>query len=97
MNDIIVNDGNIRIKDSWKVWKADIPGIIDGIRKDYPDNGVVKTRWRYSLIMEWVAHNFLYKIDYKRERTADVDLNVMPWYEQLLYCVCGTLVYPFTV
>lgn len=96
MGKIIVSDDNIHIQESYKTSKKEIPSSVDGLIAQYPDCAVIKTRWRYSLIMEWVAHNFLYQINYKRDRTADVDLNTMPWYMQLLYCVCGTAVWLFT-
>ena len=69
------------------------------LKKIKADNWDVATtvfkRSFFSLKMEWIAHNFLYNIHYKREQTASVDLDNPCDHPEWLYCVCGILVWIF--
>lgn len=49
----------------------------------------------FSLKMEWICHNFLYGIGYKRNQTKDVDLDNPPDRPEWQYIVCGLLVWIF--
>lgn len=72
----IISKNNITIKDSWLVKDvADMKAIIEIIKKRASRRGITFQRTEDSWIREWKAHNLLYNINYKRDRTADVDLN----------------------
>lgn len=67
---------NVHIKDSYIIKD-------DALKKKFLDLIIMKGKllgFEYkrtfnSWLREWKAHNTLYNWDYKRERTADVDLN----------------------
>ena len=51
------------------------------------------TRTFESELREWKAHNFLYKIGYKRERTGSVDINQNePLWRKIIYAVLSLFV-----
>lgn len=91
---------NLHIEDSYKVSKRDFIWALSAIKyakKDglYPNMySNVWKRTAFSLEAEWVCHNFLYSIGYKREQTKDVDLNY-PCKIEWLYKVLGCLVWVF--
>lgn len=69
---------NIHIENSFKKSKKEIRSIICDISNLAPFHALQVAgfdRSNRSMIREWCAHNFLYKHNYKRERTKDVDLN----------------------
>ena len=85
-----VYDSNIHIRDSYKIKnKSKMLDILYAIKHRYPE---CKTflRTDKSLLREWRAHNRLYCIGYKRNHTADVDLNYpLKWYMELAYRILG--------
>lgn len=69
-----INSANIHINNSYLIDKPkDIVNIISYL-KDICKNDVLSKRSVNSLKREWIAHNNLYKLGYKRSRTQDVDL-----------------------
>lgn len=71
---------NLHIPDSYKVCRFKMRSILKQIReknRKRPKNlqSLVFDRSMFSLKMEWIAHNALYFIGYKRDHTKDVDLD----------------------
>ena len=61
--------------------------ILKSIKEKHPECKVF-TRSINSLVSEWKAHNRLYKLGYKKERTKDVDLDLNEtWFRKLLYWI----------
>lgn len=92
--DYTLTDNNLHIEDSYKIGKRAMGVILTHIKNTAETPSKVWNRSMFSLRMEWAVHNFLYSIGYKRERTADVDLdypNKIEW----LYCILGCLVWIF--
>lgn len=91
----IITENNLHIVDSYKVSKREMRiklGVIFLDSRSAKSN--IWQRSPFGLYMEWVCHNFLYSIGYKRERTKDVDLNTdckIEW----LYKILGILVWIF--
>ena len=71
-------DYNTSIIDSYRFKKIrDMKGIITQVRMINLDNdSAIRKRHRFSMINEWRAHNLLYALHIKRERTKSVDLNI---------------------
>lgn len=89
--DIKVTENNIHIKDSYKISKKYFESILKEIKKNYPNCNVWERSF-CSLKQEWSAHNFLYLLNYKRERVKDVDLNVpIKWYVKIRYFIVGII------
>lgn len=89
---------NLHIPNSYKVHKWDMRKELKEIAADANESDVhtdVFKRSFFSLKMEWIAHNFLYKIGYKRDQTRDVDLDNPCDHPEWLYIVCGILVWIF--
>jgi hypothetical protein len=67
-----VSKNNIHIVDSYKINKSkDILAICKVLKAKYPQFKRNYTSWH----REWCAHNFLYNLNIKTNRTKDVDLN----------------------
>lgn len=65
--------GNCHIVDSYKITKkGDMRVFISENLNEEP----FTERSVESYVREWRAHNLLYELDFCRERTKDVDLNV---------------------
>ena len=70
------NKQNIHIEDSYRVKsKRDMQRILSIVEYASYNRGIFYARSQSSWIREWKAHNFLYKINYKREQVKNVDLN----------------------
>lgn len=69
--------------------------ILNILRGSYKDNAVLLNRSNCSLKYEWITHNFLYKIGYKRERTKDCDLDFPCDKCEWIYIAIGFLVQMF--
>ena len=90
-----ITDNNLHIYDSYAISKWEFRKHLLNIWGKHIACPVFK-RSIFSLSMEWAAHNFCYAIGYKRERTADVDLNYpQKWYARIGYAVVGVLVWCF--
>lgn len=87
----------VTIFDSYKVRKCNMSNELKAIEAETkPGDTIVFNRSKFSLKMEWICHNFLYGIHYKREQTKDVDLDYPCDHPEWMYCICGILVWPFT-
>lgn len=68
---------NIHIDNSYTIrnvstMKYILRYIMENIPSDYP----VKQMKMTPMILEWSAHNLLYRLNYQPERTKSVDLNI---------------------
>jgi len=71
--------------------EAEFYGALDEIQKLYPSHVAFK-RSRKSMILEWRAHNLLYRLGIKKSKTADVDLEYpQPWYMKVIYWILGRI------
>ena len=76
---------SIHIQDSYKIVR---PSEIYSISKrivEETDVMSIKRRGAASVSIEWMAHNALYYIGYKREQTASVDIDDEPLWRRFLY------------
>jgi hypothetical protein len=97
--EIEVYQYDIHIKDSHIV---DIPfvmrDILEVLKKELKRSGITTEtpldhRSMRSMINEWIAHNNLYTLNYKKEQTGSVDLNhPQPWYMPILYWLFSRIV-----
>ena len=83
------------IFDSYKVRKWNMRKVLKWIREVNTKETMVFDRSIFSLKMEWICHNFLYKLGIERERTKDVDLDNPCDRPEWQYIVCGLLVWIF--
>lgn len=85
-----VSANNVHIKESYKVTsKAEMKEILYAVQHNHPECKTFNRSYN-SLIAEWRAHNRLYRLGYKRQRTGDVDLNYpLKWYVELAYRILG--------
>lgn len=83
----IIDINNIHIENSYKITKRkEMKKILLTIQSKHPNCKVFSKRSMNSLIFEWVAHNRLYKIGYRRDKTKDVDLDIEEtWCRKLIY------------
>lgn len=93
--DYKVTYNNVHITDSYKVRKSKMRKVLKDIKAKHERETIVFQRSMFSLKMEWIAHNFLYNVGYKRERTKDVDLDKPSDYPEWLYIICGLLTWLF--
>ena len=85
---------NLHIFDSYKVRKTMMAKELREIRNaTVPGETVVFERSIFSLKMEWICHNFLYRVGYARERTRDVDLDNPCDHPEWLYILCGLIIW----
>lgn len=87
---------NTCIYDSYKVKDIDsMQDLLYAVRGEVSDKkAAIYKRGIWSMIHEWRAHNLLYSLGIKRDRTKDVDLNVnQPWYIKVAYSVLS-IFYP---
>lgn len=67
---------NTSIIDSHKIKSVnDMMDILDKIRKSSKEFYAIHHRGIIGMINEWRAHNLLYNLHIKRDRTGTVDLN----------------------
>lgn len=85
----------VKIYDAYKVRKWNMCEVLRRIERDPDTQTLVFFRSRFSLKMEWICHNFLYRIGYKRPQTKDADLDYPADHPEWLYCICGLLVWIF--
>ena len=84
-------ENRIKLIDSYMMSKNEFIAALDEIRKLYPSHVAFK-RSRRSMILEWEAHNFLYWLGIKKDKTADVDLEYpQTWLKRLGYGFLGVL------
>lgn len=92
---ITIAFNNIHIEDSCNLTKKELRYIIGYLQEHYPDIPVIRHRSRYSLLTEAATHNALYALGIQRERTKDCDLDYPCDKPAWLYCIIGTLIWPF--
>lgn len=83
--DIKVSKNNINIKNSYKINNRLVMRMIldvlkNEVKEEHLESPFDKRSVR-GMVREWVAHNNLYKLGYKKDRTCNIDLN----YPQKLY------------
>ena len=84
-------DNRIKILDSYMMSEAEFYGALDEIQKLYPDHIAFK-RTRRSMYLEWRAHNFLFWMVIRKDKTADVDLEYpQSWFKKIAYGILGIL------
>lgn len=84
-------ENRIKILESWMMSKEEFLNVLDEIQKLYPDHVAFK-RTRRSMYLEWMAHNFLFRMGIRKDKTADVDLEYpQGWFKKLEYGILGIL------
>lgn len=88
--DITVSKGNIHIENSYKANRDIMEYILHELQEDtewYSIDSPFKYRSIKSMIREWITHNNLYKLGYKRKQTGSVDINYpyLKWYAPVVY------------
>lgn len=87
---IKVYKNNINIKNSYKInnrllMKMILDVLKDEIKEEYLESPFDKRSIK-GMVREWVAHNNLYKLGYKKDRMCNVDLNYpQKWYVPIVY------------
>lgn len=89
MYNIQVTKDNVHIENSVLYSKIYFRTILERIKKEHPGCVVFARRSVFSLEMEWTTHNFLYVLGLWRDRTKDVDLNMLNMFVRWLYCLLG--------
>ena len=97
--EITVTTNNIHIKDSYTVTKrTEIRNVLNTLEEYLKESNITMDnpfnhRSINSMVNEWIAHNNLYILNYKREQTGSVDLNhPQPWYMPILYWLFSRIV-----
>jgi len=87
---------NLHIVQGYKIHKWNMRKELKAVKeKARPGETIVFRRSMFSLKMEWIAHNFFYNIGYKREQTADPDLDNPCDRPEWQYIVVGLLTWIF--
>lgn len=82
--------GNVHIPNSYRYNRKEVVEFLDDAKPKHPSCLPLQKRSRRSLLREWAAHKAAYLLDFKRERTASVDLNYpQRWWVKVIYFVCG--------
>ena len=85
-----VSENNIKLVNSYLVSKVFFDGILSQLKYEFPEHAIWSRSFN-SLRREWASHNLAYSLGFKRDRTADCDLNVgQKWYIRLAYDIIGT-------
>ena len=87
---IDVSSNNIHIVDSYTIKKRKtMRHVLGDLKESLELKHIVSPfdeRSIKSMVNEWVTHNNLFWLGYKRERTGSVDLNCpQKWYMPILY------------
>lgn len=88
-----------RIPNSYRIKSIqDMEDIINRSREEvnkspaYSHTFAINKRTTAGMIIEWRAHNMLYELHIKRNRTRTVDLDINePWYRKVGYLILSTL------
>lgn len=98
MIDIKITEDNIQLKNSYTIKKSWMMSLLlDDLKmKSEGTSKVFDERSKFSLISEWRAHNLLYSLHYKRERTKDVDLDINETkLRKICYVILGSIYFLF--
>lgn len=72
-----LTEDNTSIIDSYRVKSiSDMIDVLKEIRKTCDESYAIHKRSIFSMVNEWRAHNLLYSLHIKRDRTGSVDLNI---------------------
>lgn len=84
-----VTRNNVHIQASHEVSKDYFGAVLVMLAEQHPDCEVWNRSGR-SLILEWAAHNYLYRLHIARSRTKNADLNYpQKLWEKILYPIVG--------
>lgn len=90
--DIKVSKNNINIKDSYKINNRLLMRMILDVLKDEISEEHLESPNISGMVREWVAHNNLYKLGYKKDRMCNVDLNYpQKWYVPIAYWILSII------
>ena len=94
--DIKVSKNNINIKDSYKINNRLLMRMILDVLKDEISEEHLESPFNKrnisGMVREWVAHNNLYKLGYKKDRMCNVDLNYpQKWYVPIVYLILSLI------
>lgn len=82
----------ITIKNSYRVRGKKRVELLDHIMNKVDITYPIRSRSRLSMLLEWSAHNLLYRLHYKRSHTKSVDLDMgESWWHKILYVPLGLL------
>lgn len=82
-------ENRIKIIDSYKMSKEEFDMVLEEVKKLAPSH-VAFNRTKKSIYLEWYAHNLLYRLGIRKDKTADVDLDYpQPWIKRLGYGILG--------
>lgn len=86
-----VMENRIKVYDSFSVPKADIEKELLKLKERFPEHCVWNRSMR-SMVLEWAAHNLLFSLNIKVEKTKDVDLDYpQKWYYRFAYFIIGNI------
>ena len=89
--DCKVMENRIKVYDSYSVPKADIEKELLKLKERYPEHCIWNRSMR-SLVLEWAAHNLLYSLNIRTEKTKDVDLDYpQEWRFRFIYSILGAI------
>ncbi len=89
--EIKIRKYTVQVVDSYQVHKKDFDKVIDELLCI----DILK-RSRKSLRLEWAAHNFLYNLGIKKDKTGNVDFDfVQSGWERFLYGILGRIAWIF--
>lgn len=71
-----LTESNTSILDSYRIKSiSDMINVLKKIRETCDDSYAIHKRNIFSMVNEWRAHNLLYSLHIKRDRTGSVDLD----------------------
>lgn len=91
--ELIFNKTAVKVVRSYEIEdKSEIYSVVRFICRYAAEHGIEITRENTDLYGEWKLHNLLYSMDYKRESTADADLDYIKdkrWYVNAMSKLLG--------
>ena len=88
--DVTFTTDNVHIPNSYRYCRKEVENFVKDAKPKHPSCQPLQKRSKRSLLREWAAHKLAYLVDFKRERTASVDLNYpQRWWVKVLYFVVG--------
>lgn len=86
-----IYDNNVQIKDSYQIkWRWEMLEVLEHIMNQLPSSHPVKEKKMNSLLLEWSAHNLLFRLGYRPKQTGSVDLNIgESFLRRLCYFILG--------
>ena len=91
--ELIFNNTAVKVVRAYEIEdKSEIYSVVRFIRRYAAEPGIEITRKNMDLYGELKLHNLLYSMDYKRESTADADLDYLRdkrWYVNVMSRLLG--------